>query len=49
MPGFSWKKAKTLLTETEKDRLCCLILTCADQIKVISSPSLTQYITLNLM
>ncbi|QDS69350.1 hypothetical protein FKW77_003982 [Venturia effusa] len=33
MPGFSWKKAKTLLTETEKDRMCCLILTCADQIK----------------
>ncbi|TID23309.1 hypothetical protein E6O75_ATG02945 [Venturia nashicola] len=33
MPGYSWKKAKTLLTETEKDRLCCLILTCADQIK----------------
>ncbi|KIW04537.1 uncharacterized protein PV09_04291 [Verruconis gallopava] len=30
---FSWKKANSLLTETEKNRICCLLLTCFEQIR----------------
>ncbi|KAF2424453.1 hypothetical protein EJ08DRAFT_663906 [Tothia fuscella] len=33
MAPFSWKKAKDVLTQTEKDRLCCVFLSCIDQVK----------------
>lgn len=33
-PRFSWKKAGNLLSEVEKNRICCLLLTCFEQIKV---------------
>jgi hypothetical protein len=35
---FSWKKAANGLSETEKSRIFCLLLTCFDQVKVCHNP-----------